>query len=319
MLAATLLPAPARAQQADDGPVPYEAAEAASDLPPAPPDLLDEQAFVGPGEAEIIGPPLNGGRYWGEPWSWVILPEGIIYRSYLAGVKEPRFSSVWFHEKDQGALWDIALGGRVGILRYGSDDPRHPEGWQLDIEGAAFPRLDPTPNRDLVSADFRFGIPLTYGEGPYQTKFAYYHLSSHLGDEFLLANPGVERINYTRDALVWGHSVYWTEDLRLYGEIEWAFHPGGGAEPWAFQFGADYAPAGPTGFRGAPFAALNVHLREEVDFGGHFTAQTGWQWRGGRTGKLFRIGLHYLNGKSPQFEFFDNFEEQIGGGIWYDY
>jgi hypothetical protein len=254
-----------------------------------------------------------------EPWHWQWLPDGLIYRSYIAGPKESRFGSVWFHEKDQGWLWDIALGGRVGLLRYGTSNSGWPEGWQLDIEGAAFPRLDPEDARDLVSADFRFGIPLTYGEGPYQTKFAYYHLSSHLGDEHMIRYPNVQRINYTRDAFVYGNSYYWTRDLRMYGELEYAFGTDGGAEPWAVQFGFDLTPPCPLGIRGAPFAAVNAYLREEVDFGGTFTAQAGWQWRGGRTGKLLRIGLHFLTGKSPQFEFFNQSETQLGGGIWYDY
>lgn len=254
-----------------------------------------------------------------EAWHWEILPEGLIYRSYLAGPKESRFGSVWFNEKEQGLLWDIALGGRVGLLRYGTSDGEYPEGWQLDIEGAAFPRLDPPEERDMVSADFRFGVPLTYGEGPYQTKLAYYHLSSHIGDEYLLKHPGFVRNNYSRDALVWGQSVYLSENVRLYGEIEYAFIADGGAEPWATQFGAEYSPACMNGFRGSPFAAVNAYLFEENDWGGIFTLQTGWQWRGGRSGKLLRIGLHYLSGKSPQLEFVGQHEEQIGGGIWYDY
>jgi len=40
-----------------------------------------------------------------------------------------------------------------------------------------------------MATDFRFGVPLTYGEGPWRTKFGFYHLSSHVGDEYLLKNP----------------------------------------------------------------------------------------------------------------------------------
>ena len=35
-------------------------------------------------------------------------------------------------------LWRDA---HVGLLRYGAPGAANPEGWQLDIEGAAFPRL----------------------------------------------------------------------------------------------------------------------------------------------------------------------------------
>jgi hypothetical protein len=254
-----------------------------------------------------------------EPWEWSLIPEGLIYRSYQAGPKESRFGSVWFSEQTgEGSLWDIALGGRVGVLRFGNRSPVHPEGWQLDIEGAAFPRLDITAGRrDLVSADYRFGIPLTYGLGRYQMKFAYYHLSSHLGDEFI-ERTGAQRINYVRDALVWGHSYFLTPDARSYAEIGYSYNTDGGAEPWEIQFGLEFAPPCPTGVCGAPFLAINALLQEEHDFGGMLTLQAGWAWRNA-VGRLFRVGLHYHNGKSPQYEFFDRHEEQIGVGIWYDY
>ncbi len=256
----------------------------------------------------------NGGR------GWQLLPKGLIYKSYLAGVKESRIGSVWHNEKTLGAQWDVTLGGRVGLLRCGSYGGCYPQGWQLDVEGAAFPRLDLVDNRrDLTSVDFRFGIPLTYGVGRYQMKFAYYHLSSHLGDEFLARVPTAVRINFTRDVFVWGHSYYWTDWLRIYGEAGWSYQIDGGTEPWEFQFGMEYAPPCATGFHGAPFWAVNTHLREEVDFSGNFVAQAGWAWRSTAGGPLLRAGVQYYNGKSPQYEFFNTSEEQIGAGLWYDY
>jgi len=254
----------------------------------------------------------------GEAWSWQLLPDGLIYRSYLAGVKEPRFASAWVHDRDLGWIWDIALGGRVGVLRYGTANHLWPEGWQIDLEGAAFPRLDLGRDRDLVSADFRFGVPLTYGAGQLKTKLAFYHLSSHLGDEYMVRYQTLARINYSRDVLVWGNSWHLTPSLRLYAEAAWAFYCDGGSKPWEFQFGADYSPIWPGDLRGVPFLALNTHLRQEVDFGGNFVLQTGWQWRG-YSGHLFRLGLQYYTGNSDQYETFRRYEEKVGLGLWYDY
>lgn len=251
--------------------------------------------------------------------SWQLLPDGLMYRSYLAGGREPRISSHFFAEKDKGSLWDATLGGRVGLVRYGNCDPLLPQGWQLDVEGAAFPRLTLNEDRDLVSVDFRVGVPLTVRQGAFESKFAYYHLSSHMADEWMLLHPAVPpRINYSRDVLVWGVALRPNEDLRLYAETGWAFWSDGGSEPWEFQFGIDYSPARPTGNQGAPFFAVNGRIREEVNWGGNFTVQTGWQWRG-RTGRLLRVGMHYFNGQSDQYQFFQEHEEQIGGGIWYDF
>jgi hypothetical protein len=256
----------------------------------------------------------------GEPWLWQLLPEGLIYRSYLAGVREPRLSATYFYEFDRdGWLLDAAVGARVGVLRYGTQADFRPEGFQVDLEAAAFPRLDPDSEMELVSSDFRFGVPLTWGRGPFQTKLAYYHLSSHVADEFLSENPAFPRLNFSRDAIVLGASYYLTVDLRLYAEAGWAFYSDGGSDPWEFQFGIDYSPVLPQFGRGSPFVALNGHLREEVNFGGNFVAQIGWQWRGRFTERLFRVGLHYLTGPSPQFQFFRDSEEQLGIGVWYDF
>ncbi len=169
-----------------------------------------------------------------------------------------------------------------------------------------------------MSADFRAGAPLTFGIGPYQTKLAYYHLSSHLGDEYQLKNPTISRYNYSRDVIVLGQSYYLNDDLRLYGEAGWAFYSDVAGE-WEFQFGIDYSPMIDNGFRGSPFAAVNGHLREEVDFSGNLVVQAGWQWRSAESGHLARFGVEYYNGLADQFEFFNQHENKVGLALWYDY
>jgi len=278
---------------------------AACDIPELLPPQMPQNAYSGQ-------QPLASGY-----WTWQVLPDGLIYRSYLAAGRESRFASHWIHERDLGWLWDISLGGRVGLLRYGTQNNNWPEGWQLDVEGAAFPRLAMERDRDLVSADFRVGFPLTVRRDRWEGKFSYYHLSSHLGDEFL-ETFSATRINYVRDALVVGIAFRPNSDVRLYSEAGWAFYTGGGSRPWEFQFGVDYSPAAQLGAFPAPFFAVNGRLRQEVDFGGNFTVQTGCQWRG-QSGNLVRFGMHYLNGKTDQYQFLPHHEEQIGLGVWYDY
>ena len=247
-----------------------------------------------------------------------VLPDGLLYKSYLAGVKEPRLASKWVYEKDFGWMWDVNLGGRVGILRYGTDDPLNPQGWQIDLEGAALPRLSLEHERDVVSCDYRAGVPLTLASGRNHYKLAYYHLSAHLGDEWMLRFPGIRRINYSRDVITFGYSNYWTPDLRLYGEVGYAFYRGDYTKPWEFQFGVEYSPAMPMGLRPAPFFAVNGYVREDNDYSGNVTVETGLQWRG-NTGHLFRMGMIYFCGMSDQYEFFDYYENKIGMALWYDF
>jgi len=193
------------------------------------------------------------------------------------------------------------------------------EGWQFDVLGGAKLRQDAGSELDVVAVDFRYDLLLTHALGPHRWKFGFYHVSSHLGDEYLLKHPQDPRLNFVRDTLVLGYSYYALPELRLYGEVGYAFYHDV-SEPLELQFGFDYGPAGKTGPYGAPFIALNCHLREEVEFGGNIALQAGWAWRAdGMNAGTFRTGMYYYDGKSPQFSFFNRYERQMGWGLWYDY
>ena len=252
-------------------------------------------------------------------WGLHILPDGLIYPSYLAGPKESRLAATWNYERDLGWIWDASAGGRAGIFRYGSKNGVLPEGIQLDVEGAGLVRIDYENDLDLIAADFRCGFPLTFGTQKTQYKIAYYHLSSHLGDEYMLRPDARDRVNYVRDSLVLAISHRICRDIRIYGEVAYAFFVGEKTEPWEFQFGIEYSPVYPSNREcGAPFFAINGHLFQELDFSGNMNLQVGWQWRG-TSNHLFRIGVQYFCGSSDQFEFNDLYESKLGLGIWYDF
>jgi len=278
------------------------------------PTLAGEQYFELPYVDPVLAPIANS-----QVWTTELLPVDVIWHSYWAGSKEPRISGTVFQETgDDLSLFDITLGGRTSVWRYGYRQAGRPQGWELQLEGAGMLRLNLDQNWDLEAADFRFGVPLIYAAGNLQWKFSYYHLSSHLGDEFFVRNLGFQRINFSRDTLVTAVSFSPLPAWRWYAEAGWAFYADEGTDPWEFQFGLDFAQPGATGRRGTPFVALNAHLREEVNFGGNLVAQAGWLWRGA-SGRIIRTGLHYFNGKSNQFEFFNNSEQHIGWGLWQEY
>ena len=171
-------------------------ADVVSVLPQFPPPFPIPQSVVPSADP-------NAGTY-EEPWSRQLMPEGLLYHAYLAGNRESRFGMEFVSDENHGSLWDIALGGHLGLIRYGSPGATDPQGWQLDIEGAVFPRLTLDANRDMVANDFRFGVLLTMRQGPWEGKFGGYHLSSHFGDQFLYENPDVDRIHYSRTGFVVG-------------------------------------------------------------------------------------------------------------------
>jgi hypothetical protein len=244
------------------------------------------------------------------------LPAGLLYESHHAGDKEPRFSAGLSSRSDGPTYLDGVLGGRIGVVRYG-DGPTGRWGWQLDVEAAAFVRLNLDKlSQAFESVDFRFGFPLTSRVGSVAFKAGYYHLSSHAGDEFLERNPGVTRINYVRDEILTGVTYDVIAGLSGYGEAGYAFYTSGGAEPWELQFGAEYRLPLEGCACGRPFVAVNGHLREEVGFGGSFNAVVGSEWRSRDGDRRLGFGLRYFRGKSSQYQFFDVQEELIGLMIW---
>lgn len=284
---------------------------------PAPGAVYAPQFAAGPNG--YYSPGIYPGQWFDDSsWHWILFPHGWMYPTYLASMREARLGAQVFHERNQDWLVDPVIGARVGFLRYGTDDLIRPEGFQIDVEAAVLPRFTLDRRRQFQSEDFRAGIPLTLRLGPVEGKLAYAHYSSHLGDMFMEDNPGVMRSPYTRDSVVLGLGVRPREDFRLYAEADYAFHTFGNTKHWQFQFGIDWSTLQPTGFRGAPFFAINGMIRQDVDYSGNLTVQTGWQWRG-QAGQLLRTGFEYFNGKSNQGQFFDRFEEQIGLGMWYDF
>jgi len=255
-----------------------------------------------------------------QTWTPQLLPQGLMYPSYLAGRKEPRLQSIITYDDDYGTLWDITLGGRAPIFRYGTTDVVRPEGWELELEGAALLRLDWERNRNLAATDYRAGVPLVYGTKRWQFKTGYYHVSSHLGDNYLM-DAFKPRVHYSRDSILFGFAFTPTDAVRMYAEADLAFHTGETTDPMEFQFGFEYSPQfnpNMSNWAALPFLATHAHLYEERDFGGYFAAQLGLQWRSA-TNALMRVGFEYFNGGDDLYQFHHNHQSKYGFGFWYDF
>ncbi|XZE22143.1 DUF1207 domain-containing protein [Pirellulaceae bacterium SH449] len=249
------------------------------------------------------------------------LPTGLIYRSYLAGEKEPRMGCRMLYDLiDKRVVTEACLGGRVGLLRYGGRDERGPTGYQLDFEGAVQTRLLPEePSTMMEGADFRFGLLNTWRSGNMTYKAGYYHISSHLGDEFLIEFPDFPRLNYVRDAAIFGTMVDLSDDWQGYGEVAYAVGTSGGAKPLELQFGTQWAPVGQGSGAGAPYAGINTMMRQDFRFRGSMNVECGWNCMGRSNGSKLKVGVQYYRGPSLQFSFYDKLERLVGGGLTYDF
>jgi len=219
-----------------------------------------------------------------------------------------------------GDMWDVTLGARAGIWRYGNDDPNWPEGWQLDIEGAVFRgsirRASARRSLATITASaFRSPMAATAGNSKWvTTTSAPTSATSTYCTSIRLPTVSITSAIPPFSA----PATFSRRRFARYGEVGYAAVDGG-AKPIELQFGCEWVQARNTGARGGPFAAINADLRQEVDYGGNVSVQFGWMWRQYARGPNARIGAQYFYGKEDEYEFFTQTVSRFGWGIWYDF
>lgn len=258
-----------------------------------------------------------------EPWTWQILPGGTLYRAHFASNREGRLGIHFVNEDTtHNAYWDPTLGGRINILRYGTTSRLYPEGFQFDMECGAIARLVLKGDRDLHGTDYRFGAPLTFRKRNWEFKIGYYHISSHMGDEWIVKHyeetGEVYRINYVRDCIMWGIAYRPDANWRFYVGGDYVFYRDCGAKPWQFEAGAEYSPMMLPNLQGSPFMAVHFRWSQDTDFDMYTALEVGWQWKTVYQ-QTMRTGLYAMSGNADQYQFYDRWEKQIGFGFWYDF
>lgn len=226
------------------------------------------------------------------------LPEGELFGWLIADPREAIFSLRYpnsYAIEDEGFAEEhevaaVSLGEYFGLVRGKNGSGR----WQLGLEAAVFSlfALD-SPSANLVNADYRIGLPLTGRTSRWSYRVNLYHQSSHLGDEFLLQHPAVERVNLSFEALETLIAYHW-QDLRPYASGGYIISSEPYIEPRRLRYGIDYRRPSVLG----PFdllAGVNILREEEQD----------WQ-----TSRSYRLGLNYrMNDQSVALllEYFNGF------------
>lgn len=111
---------------------------------------------------------------------------------------------------------------------------------QIGIQAAVFAlfNLD-APSSDLIIADYWIGLPISYRRGPWSYQIRLYHQGSHLGDEFILGNPGIYRVNLSHEELEALVSYEW-ERWRVYGAGGYLVHSEPDLAPKQVHGGVQY-------------------------------------------------------------------------------
>ncbi|MFN0177251.1 MAG: DUF1207 domain-containing protein [Gemmatimonadales bacterium] len=208
---------------------------------------------------------------------------------------------------------DVSIGENVPVVRLGGDSRAPFFGLTIRVTGRF--SLD-DPKSALISNDWVVGTHAVIDRGPSRLALELFHESSHLGDEYA-ERFDVRRSDWTREAVaLWlRHRV---GPVGLSGKGSYTVIGGRGLKPATVGLGVEYRrERGGRGTRIEP--GLSVFTESVEDAGWKMTtsARAGVDLVGasGRVG----LGLIYLNGLSPQRQFYGVRSRYYGFELRFDF
>lgn len=217
---------------------------------------------------------------------------------------------------------DVSLGDDFAIYRW-LDVMWHGD-LQIGIEAGIWSvfNMDPhgrDPGTELVNTDFYCGIPLTYANGKWSFRLRGYHISSHLGDEFLFNHPeyvaeGAEfplrRVNPSIEAVDFAVSYQANEAIRVYG-FPGAIVHSDETFPWKpmyIEYGTEIRFLGTKFYYqklyGTVYIGLHWRNYQELDWNFDGTYRIGYEFSKLQgIGRKFRFYVEYHHGYSLEGQF----------------
>ncbi len=214
---------------------------------------------------------------------------------------------------------DDVVGKHVGAVSFGGDfifirlkDVLYWRGdMDLGIQAGIFSVFDLDHiEAAMVNTDFFVAALVTYAYDRWSYRFRLWHLSSHIGDEFLIMNPGFDRRNLSDNGVDLFASYQYGQAVRVYGGIGYIFARDHSfpEQPLYFEAGAEVrAFGGRDCFNRLyvqPFLAMHFRTWEEHDFDVDQTYALGVEWSKIQgVGRKVRFFMEYHSGYSKEGQF----------------
>jgi hypothetical protein len=235
-------------------------------------------------------------------------------RPFLADPRQVNYSAGWRFD-DQVLVKNVipvSYGAAIPIYRLNNVWP-----WcgylQFELEGAVWAVFDPLHDSSpLMNADYYIAIPITYVIPNWQFRLRAYHISSHIGDEFLLNHPHFVRLNPSAEYVDFFISHNLTREIRVYAGV-------GAVVAWdeSYPMKSFYAEAGGEvhmyglGFEdrcgdiyGDPYFALYLRHRGEYHNHVDITYSLGYEFgKLSHREPLLRFSMDYHDGYSLEGQF----------------
>ena len=270
-----------------------------------------ESAVAAP-SANQAAPTDDGTRdkYW-------VFPKGELFEPLLADPQWPRFSAEYQWRsgtEDFEQVANVSFGETFAFVR----SPQYDWGeWEVGLQASLDAIFDFTAqSTDLSNEDYFVGFTASLLTQGVTTQLRIYHISSHLGDEYLLAVGGDrEDVSFeVIDVLVSYEPRKW---LRLYGGLGVFVTPSPDFDPVLTEFGLELTS--PRSFLGGywtPIAGMDLQVRQENDWIPDVSILAGIRLaQPGNDVRRLEFFARYYNGRSPDGQFFRQKIQSGGLGL----
>jgi hypothetical protein len=246
------------------------------------------------------------------------LPRGLLFAPFHADPRWPHFSAAYrgYRTNDLTATFAGTFGETFSLYRNRAPFSGQ---WELVLQAGVFSLFDlSATSLDLVNADYNVGLLTAYRSGKFSGFLRLHHQSSHLGDEFILANQRVQRINLSYEEL----------DVKLaYDVSNWIrVYAGGGylvhrdpsdVEPISTQWGIELTS--PIAFWSGsitPIGYADFQSNERSHWAIAQSIMAGLRFENARIGnRQLQLLAQYFAGPSPDGQFYTQHSHWFGIGL----
>ncbi|MCX6990076.1 MAG: DUF1207 domain-containing protein [Chlamydiae bacterium] len=246
----------------------------------------------------------------------------VVFQPLVADPREPTYSAAYRYG-------DKVIGKQVAAVALGDDFPmfrwrdifRWHGDMQIGIQGSVWtvfnywhiPNKPHNESCELVNADYFLGIPLTYGFDKWSFRMRLYHISSHLGDEFIVNHPEYlyKRKNPSYEAIDFITSYQFSGHLRAYGGPGIILHSDQSfpMDTFYVKYGAELRVLGKKLYYhrlyGTPFLALHFENWQVRDWNLDLFIKMGYELSKLQgIGRKMRLFIDYHHGYSYEGQFF---------------
>jgi len=246
----------------------------------------------------------------------------VLFAPLIGDPREPIYSANYrFGDKVMGRkAVAVSLGDDFPIFRWRNVFNGHGD-MQIGIQAGVWSvfNFSHVPDRkkntcEMMNTDWLVGIPLTYAYDRWSFRLRVYHISAHLGDEFLVNHPEFleERKNPSYEALEWITAYQFSSNLRVYGGPGWVFDsdPSFHLRPFYVKWGAEIRMFGQKLYYhrlyGTPFLVIHMENWQQHGWDIDQFYMLGYEiskMQG--VGRKMRLYVRYHQGYSYEGQFFN--------------